>query len=65
MYFEKYASVLRIDFLYYLKLLVNPIDQILDVTSREKDIVSKLYRAHTVKARVCFEIETLDRPIIV
>src|SRR5690606_1155674 len=30
-YFRKHGSVLELDYLYYLKQLVNPLDQILDI----------------------------------
>lgn len=63
-YFDRHSDILRIDNLYYLKLLVNPIDQILNVTIPEKDLVSKMYTQHKNKYKLCQEIKELSEPII-
>lgn len=56
-YFERFASVLQIDYLYYLKLLVNPLDQILDIVGTEKDIIDKMYKMAAAKARTVEQIK--------
>lgn len=64
-YFIKHSAVISIDPLYYLKLLVNPIDEILNVTSPEKDVVAKLYKTHTRKRKVCSEIFGMGLPTVI
>lgn len=55
-YFLRHRDVCRIDYLYYLKLLVNPLDQVLDVVQPHKHLVAQLYKTCQQKQSVCDEI---------
>ena len=63
-YFKKFSGIMDIDSLYYLGLLVNPLDQIINVTYPIKDIVSGMFKIHTRKRKICEEIKRIGQPII-
>lgn len=56
-YFERFASVLGMDYLYYLKLLVNPLDQILDIVGNEKEVINRMYKTACAKAKIVEQIK--------
>lgn len=43
-YFARHSDVLSIDYLYYLKLLVNPIDELMFVAFKRKNVLMQLFR---------------------
>jgi len=45
-YFVRHSDVLKIDSLYYLKLLVNPIDELMMVAFKQKNVLMQLFREH-------------------
>lgn len=63
-YFTEFSSVLRIDPLYYMHLLSNPIDQAISVAFKIHGLASKMHNAHLQKARVCDDIRNRGRPTI-
>lgn len=66
-YFVKYSDVLQLDYLYYLHLLINPLDQIINVTVTnpcEKNLVAKLYKVHVNKENVLNELKMFCCPDI-
>jgi DNA polymerase elongation subunit (family B) len=44
-YFVRHSDVLSIDCLYYLKLLVNPIDELMFVAFKKKNVLMQLFKA--------------------
>lgn len=63
-YYSSHRDLLRLDRFYYLKSLIIPLDQLLNVISKNKDFVSTLYDYHINKSKVINEIENLKRPVI-
>ena len=76
-YYKEHASTLKIDNMYYLKALANPLDQVLECTVFEqkrknrlsgfesvqcKDFVHKLYVNQLLKAKVLAELLNFFRP---
>jgi len=59
-------DLLRLDRLYYLKLLQKPLDQLLDVVYRRKTFVQELYQLHLLKHKCMEELKTKYhyRPIL-
>jgi DNA polymerase elongation subunit (family B) len=43
-YFTRHSSVLSIDYLYYLKLLVNPIDELMFVAFKKKNVLMQIFK---------------------
>ena len=43
-YFTRHSSVLSIDYLYYLKLLVNPIDELMFVAFKKKSVLMQIFK---------------------
>lgn len=73
-YFCKHSSVLSIDYLYYLKQLSNPLDQILDIMyidkcdhnnkKWKKEFMLSQYQIRLRKAKVICQIQNLNKPKI-
>lgn len=76
-YYKEHASTLKMDHMYYLKALANPLDQVLECTLKEKkrknrcseyelvqckDFVHKLYVNQMLKAKVLAELLNVFRP---
>jgi DNA polymerase elongation subunit (family B)/ribonuclease HI len=76
-YYKEHTSTLKIDTMYYLKALANPLDQVLECTVFEqkrknrfsefesvqcKDFVYKLYLNQLLKAKVLDELLNVFRP---
>lgn len=65
-YFEKYKHILRIDTLYYLKALANPLDQVIETAFKEKDFVLKQYNYRLkIREKVLEVIRYYSKPKIV
>jgi DNA polymerase elongation subunit (family B) len=73
-YFVKHTNSIKLDFLYYLKQLSNPVDQILDIMYNKDDgnkykfksgFVLNQYKYCLQKQKVLAEIENLSVPKIV
>lgn len=63
-YYKEHNETLEIDFLYYLKALANPLDQVLECTvgALGKDFTYKLYKQQLVKQAVLAQLQSLFRP---
>jgi DNA polymerase elongation subunit (family B) len=61
-YFANHRDVLKIDFMYYLKLLTNPMDQVLITAYKEKDFTLKQYKFRIQRCKVLEELRNLFRP---
>ncbi|GHV50364.1 DNA polymerase [Spirochaetia bacterium] len=59
-YFQKYSSVLKIDYSYYIERLVNPLDQLFEAVFYKKDQVKNLFKYITItKANLINELDNL------
>lgn len=65
-YFAKYREILRIDTLYYLKNLANPIDQLIQAAFGIEDFVLKQYNyRYKIRQKVIDKIKSFSKPKIV
>ena len=70
-YFMQHKDVLKIDYLYYIKLLSNPMDQVLDIifprknTDPKKGIIHQLYNFMAKKRKPMLQfIENINTPTL-
>lgn len=63
-YFRKNSRYLSIDKLYYLRSLINPIDQLLQVAIRLDDFVESLYTYHDRYTNVIAQLNRTFKPIL-
>jgi DNA polymerase elongation subunit (family B) len=63
-YIMKHSDVLKLDYLYYIKALSNPLDQVLSVAFKDiKDFVLEQYNfRYKVRGKVLSELKTLFSP---
>ena len=59
-YFKEHSEILRIDFYYYLKLFINPLDQIVETAFGIKDFVKKLYKNHKNKYKLLRQLKGIN-----
>lgn len=65
-YFKKFSHILKIDYLYYLKLMTNPLDQILNIFSDEKDFVLNQYKIRSrQRQKILQSIRDINKPKII
>ena len=57
-YFNEHKGVLAIDYLYYLKLAINPMDQALEVAYKLDDFMLKQYKLRIQKMKVMAELRS-------
>lgn len=62
-YFAKYSDILRVDYLYYLRALVPPIDEVLSIVHKLDHYTLRTYKLHLQKYKLNKEIYTLFSPI--
>lgn len=63
-YFKEHSAVLTLDCHYYLKLLSNPIDQLLKVAFGIEKFTEKHYKQRLVKSKLMENINELGKPKI-
>jgi DNA polymerase elongation subunit (family B) len=65
-YFKKFNSILKLDYLYYLKLMINPIDQIFNsiLTSNKKDVFLSFYNQVKNRKKVLDAITSINKPTL-
>jgi DNA polymerase elongation subunit (family B) len=61
-YFKEHSESLRIDYLYYVKLMINPFDEVLLTVYGQKDIFKKFYKTRETFKKVMIQLENLTRP---
>jgi DNA polymerase elongation subunit (family B) len=61
-YFKEHSESLRIDYLYYVKLMINPFDEVLLTVYDQKDIFKKFYKTRETFKKVMTQLENLIRP---
>lgn len=64
-YFSKHRTVLKIDYLYYLKQLANPLDQVLNIIFETKDFTLSQYKLRVQKQKVMDSIKKIFEPEII
>lgn len=68
-YFNNHSDVLKIDFMYYLKLLINPLDEVLNIVYKDdpkfkKDFIAEQYKFRNNRIKVLNDIKSLFEPKI-
>lgn len=61
-YFKEHVSSLKIDYLYYIKLMINPVDEVLMAVYGKKDIFKKFYKTRENFKKVMIQLENMFRP---
>jgi DNA polymerase elongation subunit (family B) len=64
-YFKRHRDILRIDYLCYVKQLINPIDDLIETAFGKTDVMKKIYNERFKKYKLCEEIKTVFTPEIV
>ena len=63
-YQQRYSNLIKIDYLYYLHLLINPLDQVLKVRYGMEDFVKMQYKLRMQKYKFQEEIKNYFSPTI-
>lgn len=68
-YFNNHSDVLKIDFMYYLKLLINPVDEVLNIVFKDdpkfkKDFVAEQYKIRTNRNKLLNDLRLSFEPKI-
>jgi DNA polymerase elongation subunit (family B) len=61
-YFKEHAESLKIDYLYYMKLMINPFDEVLETVYGEKDLFKKFYKTREQFKKVMDQLHKLFMP---
>ena len=66
-YFKTYSDILKIDFMYYLKLLINPLDEVLNVVFKDdprfkKDFVESQYNIRKKHVKLLEDLRKMFEP---
>ena len=63
-YMAKHQDVLQIDYLYYVKALANPLDQVLSVAFKDVDdfVLSQYNFRYKIRGKMLIELKNLTRP---
>lgn len=64
-YFKEHNSVLNIEYLYYLNLLSNSLDQILNIVYKKDKFTLNQYKLRVKKQSICKQIEEMFAPKII
>ena len=63
-YYKERTTAIKIEYLYYLKLLANSMDQLIEVAYKKEKFTMQQYKLRVIKNEVCRELESLFRPAI-
>ena len=63
-YYENHKDILEVDFMYYVKNITNPMDQVLNIILKEQNIVNKNYKFRLLHVKLIEEIKSLFNPIL-
>lgn len=63
-YFNEHKSVLAVDYLYYLKLAINPLDQAMVVAYKLENFINKQYKLRIQKMKMMNEIKKRFSPVL-
>lgn len=61
-YFINHKDVIRIDFMYYIKLLSNPLDQVIHIAFKHKNFMLEQYKLRSFKYTVIQQLKNLFKP---
>ena len=61
-YFRAHSGIVKIEFLYYLKLLANSLDQLISVAYKQDKFTMLQFKSRIKYSEVCQQIESLSRP---
>lgn len=64
-YFKENSAILKIDSLYYGRLMINPIDEVISAVYKKDDIFKKYYKIRETYWKVMKEINELFQPKII
>ena len=64
-YYSKHKNVLKIDYMYYLKLLTNPMDQVIKTAFNETDFLTKHFKIRNNKEKMLNQYKTLLEPRLI
>jgi len=60
-YYKEHSDLLRIDYLYYLHLSINPLDEAIKVAYSIEGFVEKQYKLRLIKHKLCKRIENAGK----
>ena len=60
-YYKEHSDLLRIDYLYYLHLSINPLDEAIKVAYNIEGFVEKQYKLRLIKHKLCKRIENAGK----
>lgn len=63
-YYKAHSGIVKIEFLYYLKLLANSMDQLVGVAYKQDKFTMLQFKSRIKFSEVCQEIEDLGRPTL-
>ena len=63
-YYKEHSTVLTIDALYYSRLMINPIDEVLSAVYKKEDLFKKYYKIRETYWKVVKQLNDLFRPKI-
>lgn len=63
-YYKEHSTILTIDSLYYSKLMINPIDEVLSAVYKKEDLFKKYYKTRESYWKVVKQLNELFRPTI-
>lgn len=63
-YFVSHRGIIKIEYLYYLKLLANSMDQLVEVAYKQKSFTMQQFKARIKYSEVCQQIKKLGMPNI-
>ena len=58
-YQQEHSDIIKIDYLYYLHLLINPIDQLLEVAYKMEKFMKSQHKLRVQKYKMCRQIDEL------
>ena len=58
-YFLDHKDILKIDYMYYLNNLTNPVDQVLNIIMEEKNIISNTYKFRLIHLKMLNQLKNL------
>jgi DNA polymerase elongation subunit (family B) len=61
-YYKEHASALKLDYLYYIKLMINPFDEVLTAVYGKEDLFKRFYKTRETYKKVMIQLEDLFRP---
>jgi DNA polymerase elongation subunit (family B) len=64
-YYANHVGSIQIDYMYYLKALANPLDQVLQCVFGADDLILKQYKQGIAKRKMLTQLKTVFEPLII